>query len=178
MATGRAGALKSVEDAMIRIRRSQSRRAIARLMAQRLGAPFDRNAASVVDVIEAASEAGEIPTVGSVARQLAIDPSRASRLVAAAVKTGHVLRVSVQDDGRSAKLEMTKRGRLSLEAVQKFRAGVFAGAMQGWTERECVSFSRLLQRFITALEGMTMTAAEKSSLGKSRKGRRIRRPPL
>ena len=67
MATGRAGALKSVEDAMVRIRRSQSRRAIASLMTQRSGAPIDMNAAIVVDVIEAAIEAGEIATVGSVA---------------------------------------------------------------------------------------------------------------
>ncbi len=169
MATGRADALKSVEDAMVRIRRSQSRRAIASLMTQRSGTPFDMIAAIVVDVIESAIEAGEIATVGSVARELAIDPSRASRLVAAAVRTGHVRRVSVQDEGRSAKLEVTNRGRIGLEAVRKFRAGVFAEAMQGWTSGDCVDFARLLQRFIAAFEGMTMRAAEKSSLGNPEK---------
>lgn len=155
MATVRADALKSVEKAMVRIRRSQSRRALAGVMTRRLGAAFDMNAAIVVDAVEAAHEAGGIATVGLVARQLAVDPSRASRLVAMAVRTGHVRRVSVQDDGRSAKLEVTSRGRKSLETVREFRSGVFADAMESWTDQDCADFARLLQRFIAAFESLT-----------------------
>ncbi|WP_408907435.1 MarR family transcriptional regulator [Streptomyces albidoflavus] len=49
-------------------------------------------------------------TVGFFADRLAVDPSRASRIVAEAVKSGFVRRVASQEDGRRSCLDEAERG--------------------------------------------------------------------
>jgi hypothetical protein len=80
---------EAVERAMVALRRSQSRRTLARLAARRHGSRADGPAAAaggaacdVLDVIEAGEEAGRAATVTSVAAVLNIDQPRASKLAA------------------------------------------------------------------------------------------------
>jgi hypothetical protein len=76
---------EAVERAMVALRRSQSRRTLARLAARRHGSQADGPAAAaydVLDVIEAGEEAGRAATVTSVAAVLNIDQPRASKLAA------------------------------------------------------------------------------------------------
>lgn len=157
--------LADIDRAMLRIRRSQTRRSQTRLAARTdnpginsaspgtSGTPCGANPAlvSVVDAVdEGPPAADEQVTVGLVAERLGIDPSRASRLVAASIESGHLVRVASQRDGRRIGLELTDAGREVLHVSQRFRQAMFAKAMQDWTDEERTAFARLLTRFADA----------------------------
>ncbi|MEU5644986.1 MarR family winged helix-turn-helix transcriptional regulator [Streptomyces milbemycinicus] len=148
-----------IERAMVAIRRSQSRRSLARLAdgdgrgggdppkgSAAKGAAFD-----VLDAIEAAEQSGAPATVSGVAAALAVDQPRASKLVAGAVEAGLVRREADQADGRRALLVMTEAGRALTDEVRRFRRSVFAEAMAEWPEADRAEFARLLTDFVGAL---------------------------
>ncbi|MER7794157.1 MarR family winged helix-turn-helix transcriptional regulator [Streptomyces sp. NPDC097640] len=146
-----------IERAMVAIRRSQSRRSLARLAegrdrdslkgAMTKGAAFD-----VLDAIEAAEQSGAPATVSDVAAALAVDQPRASKLVAGAVEAGLVRREADQADGRRALLVTTEAGRAMTDEVRRFRRSVFAEAMAEWPEADRTEFARLLTDFVSALD--------------------------
>ncbi|MCP9208923.1 MarR family winged helix-turn-helix transcriptional regulator [Streptomyces sp. NEAU-Y11] len=144
--------IDEVERAMVAIRRSQSRRSLARLAnghsprTDTGGAAFD-----VLDAIEAAEQSGTPATVSGIAAALAVDQPRASKLVAGAVAAGLVRREADQADGRRALLVRTEAGRALTEEVRRFRRSVFAEAMEEWPEADRAAFARLLTRFVDAL---------------------------
>jgi DNA-binding MarR family transcriptional regulator len=144
-----------VDRAMVRIRRSQSRRTIGQLMRQRLGGRLNLANVSVADALQELAEIGDPrPTIGSMAQSLGIDPSRASRMTTAAIRAGLVRRIASQSDGRSSHLELTGDGSKALELVREFRLKFFAQLMSGWSDRECAEFGRLLIRFTDSLPGV------------------------
>src|SRR4051794_23319676 len=103
--------LAAIERAMIQIRRRQTRRPIAKAAMQAMSQRVDLEHVAVVDAIEEGSEQpGSEVTVGDVAERLGIDPSRASRVVTAAIKAGYVRRLASQADGRRICLELTADG--------------------------------------------------------------------
>ncbi|MEV4128427.1 MarR family transcriptional regulator [Nocardia sp. NPDC049707] len=130
-----------VEQAMIAIRRRQSRRTLAGGK-EAAGQAFD-----VLDVIESSHQ----PTVSTVAAALAVDQSRASKLIATAVGTNLVRRTADQADGRRSVLMLTSRGQAVVAAAHQRRRETFDRAMSGWTESERAEFARLLTRFIEAM---------------------------
>jgi len=170
--TTRRDALLQIERAMVRIRRSQTRRAIGRLMERQLRARFNLAHSFVVDALDEAREVpGNEPSVGVVAEHLGVDPSRASRMVADAVRGGYVRRVASQADGRRMCLELTGAGEKLLKTTSSFRRQVFSKAMASWSESDCVEFARLLAKFVEPLK------ASESSLRRyktSKKGHRDR----
>lgn len=149
----RRDALLQIERAMVRIRRSQTRRAIGRLMEHQLRTRFSLAHSFVVDALDEAGEVpGNEPSVGMVAEHLGVDPSRASRMVADAVRGGYVRRVASQSDGRRMCLELTGAGRKLLQTTSSFRRRVFSQVMASWSDSECVEFARLLAKFIAPLK--------------------------
>jgi DNA-binding MarR family transcriptional regulator len=138
--------LEAIERAMVLIRRSQTRRTLARLAGQADTATFD-----VLDVLEAAEESGEHATVSVVAESLRVDQPRASKLVAAAVEAGLVRRVADQTDGRRSFLVRTAKGRAAVERVHEFRRAQLANAMADWSAADRATFARLLTRFTAGL---------------------------
>src|SRR5215472_3631451 len=151
--TRRWEAVLQIERAMVRIRRSQTRRAIGRLMERQLRTRFNLAHSFVVDALDEAREVpGNEPSVGMVAEQLGVDPSRASRMVADAVGGGYVRRVASQADGSRTCLELTDAGRKLLKTTSSFRRRVFSKVMASWSESECVEFARLLAKFIEPLK--------------------------
>ena len=139
--------VEQVERAMVRIRRNIARQAFGRVLAAELGEDV-----AYLGVVDALAEGAEA-TVGGVAERLAVDPSRASRLVAAAVDAGHVRRVASQDDGRRSELALTASGRKLFQRVRDRRQRWFSEAMADWTAEERATFARLLDRFVTELGG-------------------------
>nr|ADG86331.1 regulator [Streptomyces sp. SANK 61196] len=138
---------------MIRIRRRQSRRSLARPVVRGMADPIDLNTLSVIDAVdEGTSAGGRDVTVGFVADRLAIDPSRASRIVADAVKSGFVRRVASQEDGRRSCLELTASGRVAVAAAHRTRQGFYSGVLGGWDPDEQREFARLLTKFVHALD--------------------------
>jgi DNA-binding MarR family transcriptional regulator len=133
---------------MVRIRRSQTRRTLARVVERETGERIDLASAFVIDALEEAREAGgRLATVGGVAERLAIDPSRASRMAAAAIAAGHVRRVASQSDGRQIRLELTDQGEELAATLRGFRTALFARVMADWSDRDCREFARLLTKF-------------------------------
>ena len=135
----------AVERAMVAIRRSQTRRTLAR----RAGA-VSTSGTEVLDVVEAAEENGEPATVTGVAAALNVDQPRASKLVATAVEAGLVRREADQKDGRRALLVRTPEGqRLSAE-IHAFRQQAIGAAIEDWPADERAEFARLLTKFVTS----------------------------
>jgi DNA-binding MarR family transcriptional regulator len=134
----------AVERAMVAIRRSQTRRALARLT----GA--ETTGTEVLDVVEEAEETGEPATVTSVAVALNVDQPRASKLVAAAVAAGLVRREADQADGRRALLVRTPDGRRVSAEIHAFRQEAIGRAVADWPADERAEFARLLTRFVTS----------------------------
>jgi DNA-binding MarR family transcriptional regulator len=156
----RKTALLMVDRAMVRIRRSQGRRTIGRLMQQRLGGALNLANISVADAVQELSEIGDQrPTIGSMAQTLGVDPSRASRMAAAAIRAGLVKRIASQSDGRRSHLELTSDGSKALELTRRFRLKFFAQLMSSWSDRECEEFGRLLARFTDSLPRVSDTSA-------------------
>ena len=117
-------------------------------MERELGTRFNMAHSFVVDALdEARSSGGEEPSVGIVAEYLGVDPSRASRMVAGALRGGYVKRVASQADGRRMCLELTAGGRKLLRTVNRFRRHVFSKKMASWPDHDCVEFARLLTKF-------------------------------
>jgi DNA-binding MarR family transcriptional regulator len=138
----------AVELAMVAIRRSQTRRTLAR----RAGA-VSTSGTEVLDVVEAAEETGEPATVTSVAAALNVDQPRASKLVATAVEAGLVRREADQKDGRRALLVRTPAGqRLSAE-IHAFQQQTIGAAIEDWPADERAEFARLLTKFVTSFGG-------------------------
>ena len=159
----RKRALLMVDRAMVRIRRSQSRRTIGQLMRQRLGGRLNLANVSVADALQELAEIGDPrPTIGSMAQTLGIDPSRASRMTTAAIRAGLVRRIASQSDGRSSHLKLTSDGSKALELVREFRLKFFAQLMSGWSDWECAEFGRLLIRFTDSLPGVFAAGVQRT----------------
>jgi hypothetical protein len=79
---------------------------------------------------------------------MAIDPSRASRMAAKAIRAGYAKRLASQDDGRRTCLALTKKGEEFDDAIRGLRLRYFASHMKGWPEEDCKTFARLLSRFL------------------------------
>jgi len=144
----RGAAIQRIDRAMVRIRRSQTKRTIGRLMERELVERFSVAQSVVADALDDLSAIdGEKPSVGMLAEYLGVDPSRASRLVADAIREGYVKRVASQSDGRRAGLELTGAGRKLLGTASRFRKRIFSKVMAGWSDHDCDEFARLLTKF-------------------------------
>ena len=150
MAASPDPALVAIERALIRIRRSVTRRELGRRMADVLPESELSQVFAVDAVDEASEESGTGVSVGSVAERLGVDPSRASRLMSQAVRAGYLARVASQDDGRRILLELTDQGRTLVELMHAHRQAEFAHAMRDWSEHDRHEFARLLTRFTSS----------------------------
>src|ERR1700693_1272112 len=162
----RGDALSQIERAMVRIRRSQTRRTIGRVMERELGIRFNMTHSFVVDALDETNGVpGDEPAVGMVAEHLGVDPSRASRMVADAIRAGYVRRVASQVDGHRVRLELTGAGRKLLKTTSSFRRHFFSKVMAGWSENDCAEFARLLTKFTqpSRAVGVLVTPAYKPS---------------
>ena len=137
---------------MVRIRRSVARRTFGRVLAERLAVSPDLTHVHVVEAVaEGPPSDGEPVTVGLVAQRLAMDPSRASRTVAAAVEAGVVARVAAPNDARRIGLELTDAGRALERTVRAQRAAWLGAAMESWSAADRQRFAELFTRFVDAL---------------------------
>ena len=145
-------AVVAVERAMVKIRRSQTRRALGPPMLEaitdRLGLRLDYGTLGVVDAVEEPGPGDGDVTVGLVAERLGLDASRASRLVARAVAAGLVRREASQEDGRRSHLTLTDLGQRVLEIEQDVRRRFLAEGMDSWSAADRRTFAELFTRFV------------------------------
>jgi DNA-binding MarR family transcriptional regulator len=148
----RSAELAAIEAALIRIRRRQSRRALGRAANDGLAQPINLDHVAVLDALEEGlhDDNGEV-TVGDVADRLGIDPSRASRLVTAAINTGYVQRIASQSDGRRTCLTITAAGQEIIEHAHRSRRALIDQLLHDWSASDRAELARLLTRLTEAL---------------------------
>lgn len=89
----------------------------------------------------------EEPTVGLLAEEMAVDPSRASRIASNLVDRGYLVRAVSQADGRRSVLQLTAKADALFEAFHRAKWARTMRLYQGWTTEEIVTFTRLFARF-------------------------------
>lgn len=87
------------------------------------------------------------PTVGLLAEEMFLDPSRASRIATDLVERGLVLRAASQEDGRRSILVPTETAETLVGAFMAAKWKRTASLFADWSAEEIQTFSRLFQRF-------------------------------
>ncbi|WP_332302800.1 MarR family winged helix-turn-helix transcriptional regulator [Rhizobium sp. GR12] len=82
-----------------------------------------------------------------VSEQLDMDKSAVSRLLKSLCDLGLTESATDPNDRRSAIYQLTKEGRLRLEASIEVKAGAFYSRTDGWSDAELVQFKELLRKF-------------------------------
>ena len=101
----------------------------------------------LLDALEASDRP---PSVSELAEAIGVDQPRASRLVQAAVDSGHVRREADPADARRSALVLTAAGREVLASARTNRRSAVEAALAGFSEQETADFARLLSRFVAA----------------------------
>lgn len=96
--------------------------------------------------VERESADGTGPSIRQVATDLGVEHSTASRSVDALVRAGMLSRSRCSDDQRQTRLQLTERGRASLEATTRRRQEVLASLVEDWDEADLRTLTRLLDR--------------------------------
>lgn len=86
-------------------------------------------------------------TVGLLAEELGVDPSRASRTAADLIEKGYIIRAVDQTDGRKIVLQQTDLAKSTFRAIVDRKWQKMIGVFQGWSEDDIVAFSTLFQRY-------------------------------
>lgn len=86
-------------------------------------------------------------TVGLLAEEMNLDPSRASRISADLVERGFVLRAVSQEDGRRSVLITTAAAHDLMQAFLKAKWARTMKLFATWTEADIVSFADLFGRY-------------------------------
>ena len=90
-------------------------------------------------------------TVGLLAEEMDIDPSRASRIASDLIGRGFVRREAAQDDGRKSILVLTDAAWKVLGRVSDQKWSKMGAIFEGWSEDEITTFSRLFLRYIDGI---------------------------
>ncbi|GHE92987.1 MarR family transcriptional regulator [Amycolatopsis deserti] len=134
--------------ALFRLVRFWSRR-WAPEVAQRLDEDAPRTATVqnlyVVEAVHSAAPRGEV-TVADVARQLGLDRSVASRMIADAVRDGYVRRQTSAEDARRARLSLTAEGEAFLAVSHAHQEQVFEALVAHWPAEDRRRFASYLDR--------------------------------
>jgi DNA-binding MarR family transcriptional regulator len=145
-------AVAAIEQAMVAMRRSWSRRSLQRRAAAAgsVGAAGAGAAeAAAFQVLDAIESGGAL---NGVADALGVDQPRGSRLVARAVEAGLVRRGADPDDGRRSVLVLTPRGARVLAEGHRARRAAVEAALAGWPDEDRETFARLLRAYVSGWE--------------------------
>ena len=112
-------------------------------------------------------------TIGDIAEELDIDPSRASRLVSALVQKGYLRREIAQNDARRSVLSPTEASGTLFERFMALKWRIVFAAFKGWSRRDIEAFERLLSRYVGAMDDALADAdsPEKRPAGSRRRQR-------
>lgn len=139
-------------DAILQMwRRRVGKRELGRMALSELGLDIDLPKLDVLIATWAPSnEFGEHSgetMVSTIATRLSIDPSRASRLVTELINQGLLARGVSQQDARRTIVELTAKGRATVDAVRTIKFLILGDYLKGWSETEIETFLPLLERF-------------------------------
>lgn len=103
----------------------------------------------VLEAIDAARERGGV-SVTTIADELGVDRSGASRMVSAAVEAGYVRKRASSADARHAELFATRRGAELLGAARAWQQGMFERMVADWPAADAARLALYLERLASA----------------------------
>ncbi|MGH3381985.1 MAG: MarR family winged helix-turn-helix transcriptional regulator [Actinoallomurus sp.] len=136
--------------ALFRLVRFWSRRWINRASEELTGHPSHVPHILAVEAVRTGN-ATEEATVGTVAHQLGLDHSGASRLVREAVTAGYLTRTTSNHDRRRASLQITENGHELLAGSREWQRHAFAELTATWDDHDRRQLAIYLQRLADQL---------------------------
>lgn len=97
--------------------------------------------------LERAAQIDANVTIGRIAEELNLDPSRASRLTSQLIKQGYLERLADQNDGRKSLLKLTLKSLNLLQAFQNKKLQRFSHIFSTWESEDIQCFARLFSKF-------------------------------
>ena len=89
----------------------------------------------------------EHATIGLLAEEMNLHPSRASRIATDLIARGYLVREAAQDDGRKTVLVLTEKAASALARVRERKWAKMADIFAGWSDEEIGTLSRLFARY-------------------------------
>lgn len=86
-------------------------------------------------------------TIGLLAEEMNIDPSRASRIATGLIARGYLRREAAQDDGRKSILVLTDKAVSAFQAFRDLKWDKMLQTFAGWSDADIVAFSGLFSRY-------------------------------
>jgi DNA-binding MarR family transcriptional regulator len=139
--------VRAIEHALLRVIRNLGKRGLGRSKERKLEGLVDFSHLAVVDTLGQSDGRNDQVSVGQIARRVDLDHSRASRMVAAAIRAGYAKRTVSQDDGRRTCVALTEKGEEFAAAIGNLRRKFLAAQLKSWSDEECRQFAKLLSRF-------------------------------
>lgn len=150
--SGSAEALGALDRAFFQWHRMALKGEMMGRLLDELGIDLEVGQFRALGVLGRIREAGGSPTVGRLAEELALDPSRASRIAADLVARGYVAREAAQDDGRKTVLAVTPLARRELARFGELRRAKQAEVFADWPEGDVAAFARLFAAYVEGVE--------------------------
>ncbi len=91
-------------------------------------------------------------TIGLLAEELHLDPSRASRIAADLIAAGYLRREAAQDDGRKSVLVLTDRAEALFCSFRDLRFDKVMQVFDGWSDAEIIQFANLFTRYCSRMK--------------------------
>src|SRR3954470_9365353 len=114
-------------------------------------APLGLNTAQALVLMFLVDE--RVRTASEVCRQLSHDPGAMTRLIDKLETMGLVRRVRGRGDRRSARLEITARGRQAHADMTRVQIGMLNRALRGFSSAEARALESLLERMLGNMSG-------------------------
>lgn len=145
-------ALMALDSALYFWHRFAAKGEMAKMLIAEIGLDLDLSqfhALTAVSRIQhgVGREAPEQATVGLVAEEMAIDPSRASRITSGLIEAGYLRREAAQDDGRKAVLVFTDQSREMFRRFKALKWKKIVQVFEHWNDDDIQCFARLFSRY-------------------------------
>jgi len=148
--------IERISASMARFRMLIGRRVIGRLALANVAPALEISDLDVIALVpdrpRCVEAAAEEVSVGDIARQLRIDPSRASRLVARLVEQGFLVRTVAQADARRAVLRRSPAGDRIFAEIRHVKLDLIREITADWTKERLALFAEGFEDFTLALE--------------------------
>jgi DNA-binding MarR family transcriptional regulator len=138
--------------AVFRLVRYWSRRWIVRTSTELTGEMRHVQHILAVEAVDTGAAHGHEVTVATVAHQLGLDHSGASRMVRDATTAGYLVKTTSPEDRRRASLRLTDEGRELLERSHDWQRRAFADLTAAWSAVDRQRFAGYLLRVAAQLD--------------------------
>ncbi|HEY4456254.1 MAG TPA: MarR family winged helix-turn-helix transcriptional regulator [Pseudonocardiaceae bacterium] len=144
--------LDDAGPALFRLVRYWSRRWITRTSTELTGEMRHVQHILAVEAASTGAERGDEVTVATIAHQLGLDHSGASRMVRDATAAGYLTKDTSPEDRRRASLHLTDAGRELLTGSHQWQRRTFAELTVTWSAADRQRFAGYLLRVATELD--------------------------